>query len=344
MNRRTFFKTAAAGGAAFVSAHAGPPAPAEAPRTSLGVVAYSFSPRSGSESALGFLEYCHSLGAGGVQVELDSLAEEYAAKIRRRAEELEMFVEVLANLPERGDTGHFEATVAAARRAGAVCLRGACLRGRRYETFSNLEEWRRFVEESNARLRLALPILEKHRLAIGIENHKDWTADELVALMREYQSEFLGVCLDTGNNIALLDDPAEVIEALAPFAVTTHFKDMAVEEEADGFRLSEVPLGQGALNLRWIVETIRKARPRTNFNLEMITRDPLEIPCLTEKYWATFPGRSGKYLARTLAWVRAHRAAKTLPQVSVLDATARRAREEANVRECLAYAHEQLSL
>ena len=38
--------------------------------------------------------------------------------------------------------------------------------------------------------------------------------------------------------------------------------------------------------------------------LEMITRNPLEVPCLTDKYWATFPDRNGRYLADTLRLVR----------------------------------------
>ena len=38
----------------------------------------------------------------------------------------------------------------------------------------------------------------------------------------------------------------EVVEALAPRAFTTHFKDMALEEYEQGFLLSEVPLGTGS--------------------------------------------------------------------------------------------------
>jgi len=36
-----------------------------------------------------------------------------------------------------------------------------------------------------------------------------------------------------------------------------------------------------------------------------VVRDPLEVPCLTDKYWATFENRSGKYLARALSIARA---------------------------------------
>ena len=310
----------------------------------MGVVQYCFSDGPHTRSARDFLEYCHSLGAGGIQIGLDSLDPGYLDKLQRRTAELGMYLEVIISLPQNEDVADFERDVAAARRAGAVCLRSACLNGRRYENFTSLDQWNSFVAESHRRIALAVPVVEKYRMALGLENHKDWTADEMVALMERHSSEFLGVCLDTGNNIALLDDPRDVVAKLAPFAVTTHFKNVAVKEYPDGFLLSEVPLGQGILNLAQVVETIRKARPGARLNLEMITRDPLKIPCLTDTYWVTFPERNGEYLARALRLVRDHPPAGPLPHVSGLEEEARRREEEDNVRQCLAYARDQLGL
>jgi len=310
----------------------------------MGVCQYSFSQSPHTKSAYDFLEYCHSLGAGGIQIGLDSLEPDYLDKLRRRTTELGMYLEVIVSLPQRGNTTDFERHVDAARQAGAVCLRSACLSGRRYESFASLDDWKKFVIESHERLGLAVPVLEKYRMALGLENHKDWTVDEMVVLMQRHSSEFLGVCLDTGNNISLLDGPADVVTKLAPFAVTTHFKNMAVKDYPDGFLLSEVPLGHGILDLGLAVAIIRKARPQARFTLEMITRDPLQVPCLTDKYWVTFPERNGEYLARTLRLVRDHLPATPLPHVTGLDEAARRQQEEDNVKACLAYARDTLGL
>jgi len=256
-----------------------------------------------------------------------------------------MYLEVMAELPKTDDTSGFEGSVVAAKLAGALCIRVACLNGRRYETFSRLADWQAFAAESRAAIERALPIAEKHRLPIAIENHKDWTLDEMVALLKEKSSEFLGVCLDTGNNIALLDDPMAVVEGLAPYAISTHFKDIAVEPYADGFLLSEVPLGEGMLDLQRIAATLAKARPATRLSIEMITRNPLKIPCLTDAYWATFPDRNGQYLARTLALVRktAERL-EPLPRVDGLSLGARYRLEDDNIKQCLYYAREKLNL
>jgi len=345
ITRRTFLTTVAAAGAA---AHPLVPgrelfAVGTLPRTSMGVNIYSLGFGQHGKSTLEFLDYCASLGAGGVQAELTSLDPDFIKQVRERAAKLGMYLEVITSLP-KDDASVFERTVEAAKNVGALCIRSACLSGRRYETFSNLDDWNRFVADSRAKIARALPILEKHRMPMGIENHKDWTADELVALMKEFGGEYFGVCLDTGNSISLLDDPMDVVTRLAPYAVSTHVKDMAVKEYPDGFLLAEVPMGEGMLDMRAVIGTIEKARPHTKFTLEMITRNPLKIPCLTENFWVTFPERNGKYLARTLSMVRAHPPRFPLPEPESMDASTHRQLEEDNVKKCLAYASNNLAL
>ena len=46
----------------------------------------------------------------------------------------------------------------------------------------------------------------------------------------------------------------------------------------------------------------------------MITRDPLSVPCITDRYWATFADLPARELARTLALVRAHPPREPLPE------------------------------
>jgi sugar phosphate isomerase/epimerase len=344
MKRRRFLKSVAAAASIRLELDTEFLTARPSSRTSVGVSEYSFSHSPHTKSAYDFLEYCSSLGAGGIQIGLDSLDGEYLDKLRRRAEELQMYLEVDVGLPQGDDVAKFERVVAAAQRAGALCLRSACLTGRRYENFNSLEQWKDFVTTSHQRIAKAVPVVEKYRIPLGLENHKDWTADEMVALLDRHSSEYLGVCLDTGNNIALLDDPMDVVTKLAKYAVTTHFKDMAVQEYPQGFLLSEVPLGEGILDLAQIVATIRAARPRARLNLEMITRDPLRVPCLTENYWVTFPYRNSEYLARTLAMVRDHPPREPLAKVSGFDEAAWRQAEEDNVKRCLAYAADNLGL
>ena len=59
----------------------------------------------------------------------------------------------------------------------------------------------------------------------------------------------------------------EVIERLAPYAVSTHVKDMGVSFYEDGFLLSEVVLGEGFLDLPRMISAVHKARPKTGSHL-----------------------------------------------------------------------------
>jgi len=284
-----------------------------------------------------------SVGAAGAHGGMTEMTSDWAKRTRRMKEDLDMYVEIQTFLP-REDPAVFEHAVMLAKQAGASSLRVVCLLGRRYEMFDTATAWRSAVAGFHKQIETALPIVERHRMRLGIENHKDWRVDEQVSLLGRYSSEYLGVTLDTGNNLSLLDDPIETVEKLAPFTFNVHFKDMAMEETKDGFLLSEVPLGDGLLDMKRITATIRQARPDAFFSLEMITRDPLEVPCLTDKYWATFGDVNGVALARTLSRIRAHRPVAPLPRITGLSAESRYALELELVRRSIDYAHEHLGL
>jgi 3-oxoisoapionate decarboxylase len=340
MNRRMFLATAATTATGVWTAAAAEP------RSKMGIAVTSYMSFGRPKDTLEFLEHANALGAGGIQMPLTSREPDYIRKLRARTAELGMYFEAITALPAKSDTTAFESTVAAAKEAGALAVRVNCLPGRRYENFTNLADWEKAVAQSHENIDAALRIVEKHRVPLAIENHKDWTASEMVALMKAKSSRWLGVCLDTGNNIALLDDPMATVEALAPFAVSTHIKDMGVAPYPDGFLLSEMPLGEGMLDMRRIVDTIRRARPDTRLTLEMITRDPLKVPCLTDAYWATFPDRNGLYLARTLRMVHQSmpKEDQPLPVVGGQPRDAQLRIEEDNVKKSLAYARERLGL
>ena len=218
------------------------------------------------------------------------------------------------------------------------------LSGRRYETFTTADAFRRFAESSEHALKLAATAAARLDILLAVENHKDWRADELLAILKRVGNDHVGICLDTGNSIALLEDPMDVIEALAPRSFTIHFKDMGVEEYREGFLLSEVPLGTGILDLPRAVRILRAARPEIRFNVEMITRDPLRVPCLARRYWTTLPDLPGRHLARALSMVRDHPPGHPLPRISPLPREEQLRAEDANVRQCLAFAREQLGL
>ena len=347
-NRRQFLAAAAA--LPFAQSLAG--AVGEDNRKRLGVVQYSYALRLGADRAAGktglsdpltFVEHCHELAAGGVQTGVGTRDKDYLAKLRKRLELYAMYLEGTIRLPkDRADLERFTTEVRSARDAGAKVLRTVLIGSRRYEQFADTRDFDRAAERGWQALRLAEPVIAKHDMLLAIENHKDYRTGELLDLLKRLDSRYVGACVDTGNSIALLEEPLEVVRQLAPRAFTVHLKDMAVAEYEEGFLLAEVPLGEGFLDLPKMVRLLRAARPDIHFNLEMITRDPLRVPCLTDKYWATVANMSGRTLARMLALVRKHKQA--LPRISGRSQKEQLAVEEENVRKSLAYARKHLEL
>ncbi len=313
----------------------------------MGIVVHSYAFRwnsktpsnkfPGFQSALDLLQHTHDIGGAGIQVVVNGWAPDFSKKVRALREKLGLYLEGSISVPYKQDeVAGFEQTVIQAKEAGATVLRTVTSTGRRYEAYHSAAEVEDFKKKALDALRLAEPILKKHQVKLAVENHKDWQAPELVAALKQLSSEWIGVTLDFGNSIALLEEPMSVVEQLAPFVLSTHVKDMGVEEYTDGFLLSEVPLGKGFLDLTRIYQTCIKYNPKVRFNLEMITRDPLQIPCLTPDYWSVFPDAKASDLASSMHLIR-QRKSTDLPRVSHLDFEGKLATEENNILECLAY-------
>lgn len=348
MNRRDALKVLAL--AAAMPCSAAEPAK----RQPLGLVIHSYWIRRAKPLAPDFgnvaepialLEASAKIGASGIQTKVSGLDATSLAKLRDAIERHEMYVEGTIGLPkDDGDATRFEAEVVSSKQAGATLLRTVCMSGRRYEVFSSAEQFRQFADQSWRSLTLAEPIAAKHRVKLAVENHKDWRIDEMLGWLKRLSSEFVGVCLDTGNSIALLEEPHAVVETFAPWTFTTHFKDMAVAETDDGFLLSEVPLGDGFLDLKRIVATLRKATPNVRLNLEMITREPLHVPCLSPKYWATLGDVPARELADAMTRIRRHKHPAALPTISGLSHAEQLRTEADNIARCLKFASEHLVL
>lgn len=291
-----------------------------------------------------FFDYCHSLGLGGAEMGAPPMEPEAIAKFRDKVQSYNMFVLFDIPLPRTdADLDRFDAQVKAAAAVGAYGLHSAMTQ-RRYEEFSTLAEYRTSFATNQAIVARAEPVLRKHKVRLALENHKGWRAVEQAEWMKRLGSEFVGVHLDFGNNISFLEDPMFTLETLKPWIFSAHIKDMAVQKYEKGFLLSEVPMGEGFLDLRKMVDVLRAQNPDMPMDLEMITRDPLEVPVYTDKYWATFQDIPGQQMARMMELIEKNPPKKPLPTIKGLDLAARKKLEEEYNLACIRYAREKLGL
>jgi len=241
------------------------------------------------------------------------------------------------------DVERYDAGVKAAKDAGGYDMHAA-LTQRRYEQFDNMADFQKSFEQNRKSVALAEPVLRKYKMRLALENHKGWTAVEQAAWLKSLGTEYVGVHFDFGNNVSLLEDPMVTLETLKPYIFSCHIKDMAVQPYEKGFLLSEVPMGDGFLDLKKMVDTLRAKNPEMPMDLEMITRDPLEIPIYTDKYWATFTDIPGKQVAHMMEIILKNPPKKPLPKTTGLDAAARQKQELDNNIASIKYARQYLGL
>lgn len=323
------------------------------PKTGMGIVMYDCNlrrkwmrkqtPSFNLFEPITFLKHCHSLGAGGMQASLGVMKPQAAAFLKEYARANGMFIEAIIKPPKTdSDLERFEAEVKTARDVGAKAARTVIIPGRRYEYFKSYADFREAARRGHEMVKRAVPVVERHQVPLAIENHKDERIEERVALIEKISSPYVGTCVDTGNSFALLDDPYGAIEALAPFAFSVHFKDQALDAYHDGFLLGDVPLGQGSFDLKRMARTIHASKPKLQFCLEIITRDALKVPCLTDQYWNVVTEPTGRELARILRFVQARKANSQNISSRSLDEQVKI--EDANVLSSLEFAVKELDV
>jgi len=108
----------------------------------------------------------------------------------------------------------------------------------------------------------AIKIARDNGIKMAVENHIDFTSDEILQLLESVGSEYLGLNFDTGNFLRLLDDPIKGMEKLAPFVTATHVKDLLPDKNArptDWHFFAGVPVGKGLINNQALAELLHKA-------------------------------------------------------------------------------------
>lgn len=294
-----------------------------------------------------FLDLCVKFGARGAQVDwsqIESREPASLARLRARAERDQLALELSVPSSSLESPAAYAEMATVASALGVARVRVALLYGRRYETFKTREEWTTWRAKWHSTLAAMKPAIEAHPILVGIENHKDFHAAELIELLEHIGSQQVGCCVDFGNNVALLEDPLETVRRLAPYTVTTHLKDMAVKLTADGFELSEVPLGEGFLPLQTMIDELRRHRPDVDLCLEMITRDPLQVPYKTDRYWIAMDRPAPADVARFEREVLGRAPARDLPHVTGLAPADQVALEDELVRRSMEFARRSLRL
>jgi sugar phosphate isomerase/epimerase len=206
----------------------------------------------------GYLRVAAELGLAGVHFadlrHFESLEDAYLTSLRDEADAVGLYLELGTG---GTDPGHLREALRAAKTLGSPVLRTFVGGSRWHSEVSGAE----LVCQAAVNLREVLPVAEQLGVRIALENHLDLTTEELLDLLRAVGSGHLGVCLDTGNGLGLLEDPVASAEALAPYVFTTHLKEFRTVLRREGLVLRGAALGQGDVPNADIVPILRRNSP-----------------------------------------------------------------------------------
>ena len=151
------------------------------------------------------------------------------------------------------------------------------------------------------RLTRVLPFAADLGLCLAVENHQDATTEDLLELAdRTGHSPAFGVTLDTGNPLAVGQDPLEAARSLAHIVRHLHLKDYTIHFAAEGYRLVRCAAGDGAVDFPAILSTIRANGHNVIPGIEIAAQATRTIPLLDAGWWDGYPPRQARDLVPAL--------------------------------------------
>jgi sugar phosphate isomerase/epimerase len=108
-------------------------------------------------------------------------------------------------------------------------------------------------------LRESVKIAEAHGVVLAIENHIDYTSQEIVEILQRVGSDALKVNFDTGNTLRMMEDPVAAARRLGLYTVATHTKDVDACRHVrpeEWYFFSSVPVGTGLIDMPGVVRAL----------------------------------------------------------------------------------------
>jgi sugar phosphate isomerase/epimerase len=226
-------------------------------------------------------------------VELSAPADDLGEVLRQRG----MHVVADYGVVSDHDAAHLIDYLHLARQVGAKVVRATLSNVLCGDRRTCAEGWPARLEAVAARLREVLPVAEQLELAIAIENHQDATTDDLLRLGDMVgNSPAYGITLDTGNPLAMAEDPVDAARRLAHLIRHVHLKDYTIHFALEGYRLVRCAAGDGVIDFSAILAIVRANGHPVIPGIEIAAQAARTIPLLDRGWWSTYPPREAAEL------------------------------------------------
>ncbi len=215
-----------------------------------------------------FLETAGKLKVNGVSLEtcfIESFEESYLKKIKEIIDKYKMEIVVAWGHPIGFDGGRNKNALKELNKQYNTCkILGADImrivgshEGLRFEPHMPQ------IKELSIVLKEAVKVAEENNVKLAIENHIDYTTEEMLLLMENVDSDYLGINYDTGNVLRMGDHPVESAKILSKYIIATHLKDISPVYGADPKTwnfFASMPLGDGIINIPEVIKALEEAK------------------------------------------------------------------------------------
>ncbi|HVX42395.1 MAG TPA: sugar phosphate isomerase/epimerase family protein [Mycobacteriales bacterium] len=138
-----------------------------------------------------------------------------------------------------------------------------------YDRFRTDVSWPDQLAATTKFMRRLAPIARDLGLHINPETHEEITSFELVRLVEAVGADVMGITYDTANMLQRAEHPKGTVDRVAPYVRQTHIKDAMLAHDPTGIRDQMRPVGQGMVDMHWILPPLHRANPDLNLSLEI---------------------------------------------------------------------------
>lgn len=281
------------------------------PLARLGLDTYSL--RSQNWDAFQQLDYCAARGVKVVHFSEPRLVggfeRPHLERVRARAHSLGLDIEIgmLSICPTSGIFDPSQGTAAdqLGRAIDAAVVCGSplvrCVLGNTFDRRmpGGIE---RHIDQVLQVLRGIRPRVIDAGVKIALENHSgDMQARELKMLVETAGSDFVGVCIDSGNASWAIEDPHLTLDILAPYVLTSHMRDSAVWNTPAGIVAQWTRMGEGNVDIARYIRTYVERCPGCAVSLELIMHRQRTFDYHDDEFWAAYPATPAREFARFLS-------------------------------------------
>ena len=158
--------------------------------------------------------------------------------------------------------------------------------GNRYKS----DTFQQAVNTFKDQLGKLVPVLEKYKVAVAIENHQDFHSSELADLIEEISPEWIGITWDVGNSASVLDTPESFYMNVGQYIRNVHLKDYHLLKSEVGLRMLRCPFGDGYVDYKSILPTLASNERVVNMSIELGAQITRECDLNVGNYWSAFAG------------------------------------------------------